>query len=197
MKPAAAQVRETGSKLKRVLSPEAAEEIIGEAIRRSLEADEELRAAGLDDLTYGQWVEGTIKERQARERMAVARGAMNAEAEDMAYGWLEGFGYELDRSSPEFKQFALEFFRRTQAATKAMQARSEGEWVETPSPQPPKKPALEVPKLSRVIEYFISKQDPTAPMFKKYRPALDLFLTPSEFVRKRSDQQRQGRPTPV
>lgn len=170
------RVRETGSKYKRVLPKEAAEEIIHAAIRSSLTADDELRQAGLDDLTFGQWVEGTVKERQAREKQVIARGLIDAEAEDMAHEWLFAFGYDLDRSSPEFRQFALEFFRRTQQATKAMQARSEGDWVETPPPLPPAKPASEVPKLSRVIEYFISKQDPKIPMFKKYRPALDLFL---------------------
>ena len=42
---------------------------------------------------------------------------------------------------------------------------------------------------SRVIEYFISKQDSSVPMFKKYRPALDLFL---EFMGDRPvDQIRQ------
>lgn len=170
------RVRETGSKYKRVLPNGAAEEIINAAIRSSLTADGELRQAGLDDHSFGQWVEGTVKERQAREKRVIARGLIDAEAEDMAHEWLLAFGYDLDRSSPEFRQFAVEFFRRTQQATKAMQARSEGEWVETPPPLPPAKPDPEVPKLSRVIEYFISKQDPNIPMFKKYRPALDLFL---------------------
>jgi integrase len=183
------RVRETGSKYKRVLSPGAADEIIHEAIRSSLQADEEIRADGLDDFTYERWIVESIKERLARERQVIARGMMNAEAEDMAHEWLVGFGYDLDRSSPEFKQFAVEFFRRTQMATKAMQARSEGEWVETPSPLPPSKPVQEVPKLSRVIEYFISKQDQKVPMFKKYRPALELFL---EFVGDRPvDQIKQ------
>lgn len=39
-----------------------------------------------------------------------------------------------------------------------------------------RKPGLTPPRLSKVIEYFISKQDQSVPMFKKYRPALDLFL---------------------
>lgn len=170
------RVRDTGSKYKRVLPPGAVDEIIHAAIHSSLQADEQLRSDGLDDFTYERWIEGSIKERQAREKLVIARGVVNAETEDMAHEWLVGFGYDLDRSSPEFKQFAVEFFRRTQMATKAMQARSEGEWVQTPSPLPPTKPASEVPKLSRVIEYFLSKQDPTVPMFKKYRPALDLLL---------------------
>lgn len=169
------RVRETGSKFKRVLPPGAAEAIIQEAVRRSLQADEEIRTGGLDE-HWSEFVERTIEERKARERLAIARGIMDQEAEAIAEDWLWHYGYDLDRASPEFKQFALELFRRTQAATKAMQARSEGEWVETPGPLPPPKPVREVPKLSKVIEYFISKQDPEVPMFKKYRPALDLFL---------------------
>ena len=168
------RVRETGSKYKRVLPPGAADEIIHEAIRSSLNADDELRQDGLDDFMF-QKIEAFTKERQARESRVIYRGLIDAEAEDMAHEWLVAFGYDLERSSPEFKQFAIDFFRRTQRATEAMQARSQGEWVETP-PLLSVKPTPDVPKLSRVIEYFISKQDPKIPMFKKYRPALDLFL---------------------
>lgn len=182
------RVRETGSKFKRVLPQGAAEEIIHAAIRSSLSADEESRQNGLDDFMFER-LGLSIAERRERERRVIARGQIDAEAEDMVHDWLQAFGYELDRSSTEFKQFAVEFFRRTQRATQTMHSRSEGEWVETPPALPAVTPKPEVPKLSRVIEYFISKQDSSVPMFKKYRPALDLFL---EFMGDRPvDQIRQ------
>lgn len=114
------RVRETGSKFKRVLPPEAANEIIQEANRRSLQADEEIRTGGMDEF-WSECVERTIQERQHRERLAVARGQLDAEAEAMAEDWLWYYGYDLDRSSPEFKQFALDFFRRTQAVLTIIQ----------------------------------------------------------------------------
>lgn len=173
------RVRETGSKYKRILPPGKAEEIIQAAIHNSLSADEEIRQDGVDDFMF-QKLEAITQERQERERMAVARGMLTAEAEDMASEWLLAYGYELDCSSPEFKAFAVNFFRQTQKATAVMKERSEGIWVDTPPPpapvSAPVKAISEAPRLSQVIEYFISKQDSTVPMFKKYRPALELFL---------------------
>lgn len=67
------RVRDTGSKYKRVLPPGAADEIIHAAIHSSLQADEQLRSDGLDDFTYERWIEGSIKERQAREKLVIAR----------------------------------------------------------------------------------------------------------------------------
>lgn len=182
------RVRETGSKFKRVLPPGAADEIIHAAIRSALSADEESRQSGLDDFMFER-LDSSIAARREREKRVIARGQIDAEAEDMAHEWLLASGYDLDRSSTEFKQFAVEFFRRTQRATQTMQSRSEGEWVETPPALPTVTQKPEVPRLSRVIEYFISKQDSSVPMFKKYRPALDLFL---EFMGDRPvDQIRQ------
>lgn len=173
------RVRETGSKYERVLPPGKAEEIIQAAIHSTLSADEEIRQDGVDDFMCEK-LEAITQERQERERMAVARGMLTVEAEDMASDWLVAYGYELDRSSPEFKAFAVNFFRQTQKATAVIKERSEGVWVDTPPPPAPVsvpvKAASEAPKLSKVIEYFISKQDSTVPMFKKYRPALELFL---------------------
>jgi len=119
------RVRETGSKFKRVLLQGAAEEIIHAAIRSSLSADEESRQNGLDDFMFER-LGLSIAERRERERRVIARGQIDAEAEDMVHDWLQAFGYDLDRSSTEFKQFAVEFFRRTQRATQTMHSRSEG-----------------------------------------------------------------------
>lgn len=122
-------------------------------------------------------LEAITHDRQEREKLVVA-SRLTPEAEEMVNDWLLFFGYELDRSSPEFRAFAVNFFRQVQKATEAIKARSEGTWVDTPPPPSPApvKAVSEVPMLSQVIEHFISKQDASLPMFKKYRPALDLFL---------------------
>lgn len=171
------RVRETGSKYERVLPPGKAEEIIQAAIHSTLSADEEIRQDGVDDFMCEK-LEAITHDRQEREKLAVARGRLTPEAEEMVNDWLLFFGYELDRSSPEFRAFAVNFFRQVQKATEAIKARSEGTWVDTPPPPSPApvKTVSEVPMLSQVIEHFISKQDASLPMFKKYRPALDLFL---------------------
>lgn len=127
------RVRETGSKYERVLPPGKAEEIIQAAIHSTLSADEEIRQDGVDDFMCEK-LEAITHDRQEREKLAVARGRLTPEAEEMVNDWLLFFGYELDRSSPEFRAFAVNFFRQVQKATEAIKARSEGTWVDISQP---------------------------------------------------------------
>ena len=69
------------------------------------------------------------------ERLAVARGILTHHAIAIASDWLVGNGYEVERSSPEFRVFALKFIKAQTQATKGMKQRQEGIPVETiPAP---------------------------------------------------------------
>ena len=174
------RVRDTGTPHKRLLPDAAAELIIRKAIHSTLSADEAIRAEGLDEHMFER-LNGWTEEARQREQEVIARGHLSSDAIELVQEWLYGHGYELDPESPEFRQFAVKFFRRLSEATKIASKRSEGEWIDTPPPPAPPSSVTHtaVPKLSAVIEYFIGKQNPDEPMFKKYRPALGLFV---EFV---------------
>lgn len=168
------RVRETGSKHRLQLPEEEAELIIRRVIHSRLSADESIRVAGVDDLTFAKLDEANEESRR-KEQLAIARGVLTTSATELAHEWLFAHGYDIPNDSEEFRQFALCLFRRLTEATKISDSRQRGEWVDTP-PVPEREVKRVVPKLSEVIEHFIGKQDETVPMFKKYRPALGLFL---------------------
>lgn len=170
------RVRETGSPYKINLPDEDAELIIRKIIHSRLSADEEIRAYGiLEDEVMHVRLEESQAEAKQQEQLAIARGVLTQHIIDVAQEWLFAHGYDLPEESPEFRQFALRLARKLSEATRIAESRQRGEWVDTP-PKPEKLPTPKVPLLSEVIEHFIAKQRDDVPMYKKYRPALGLFL---------------------
>lgn len=168
------RVRETGSKHRLQLPDDEAELIIRRIIHSRISADESIRIAGVDDHTFAMLGESNDESRH-REQLAISPGVLTPHAVDLAHEWLYAHGYDLPHDSEEFRQFALRLLRRLAEATKIADSRQRGEWVDTP-PVPEREAKRVVPKLSEVIEHFIGKQRDDVPMFKKYRPALGLFL---------------------
>jgi integrase len=170
------RVRETGSPYKLNLPEDDAELIIRKVIHSRLNADEEIRASGIlgDDVMLAQ-METIQAESKDQEQLVISRGVLPQSAIDIAQEWLFAHGYDFPADSPEFRQFALRLFRRMSEASRITESRSKGDWIDTP-PVPEKESAQKVPLLSEVIEHFIGKQRDDVPMFKKYRPALGLFL---------------------
>lgn len=170
------RVRETGSPYKINLPDEDAELIIRKVIHSRLNADEEIRTSGelTDELMLARLEEAQSEAKQ-QEQLAISRGVLSQHIIDVAQEWLFAHGYDLPVESPEFRQFALRLSRRLSEATRIAESRHKGEWIETP-PLPEKATVQKVPLLSEVVEHFISKQRDDVPMYKKYRPALGLFL---------------------
>ncbi|MEK9802903.1 MAG: integrase, partial [Curvibacter sp.] len=168
------RVRDTGSPYKRQVPDDVAEEIIQKAIHSVLSADEETRSQGHEPEILDAFRSDNEVYLQ-REREAIANGRLTEGQLQTANEWLFAHGYELAADAPELRQFALKLFRALSRPRQIQRQRDAGDWVDTP-PMPVRKPAPNVPKLSKVIEYFIGKQKTDVPMFKKYRPALGLFL---------------------
>lgn len=168
------RVRDTGSPYLSLLSDELAATIIQETIHRSIRDDELIRSFGLYDPVFdavGDWIERSSQ----RVQRVTARGVL--ETDDIAFvsGVLLESSVVLPEDSEEFRSFGLRLFKGLSEAIRIRQQRHRGEWVDTP-PKPEKLPAQTAPLLSEVIEHFIAKQRDDVPMFKKYRPALGLFL---------------------
>lgn len=173
------RVRDTGSPYKISLPDEDAELIIRKVIHSRLNADEQIRASGeLEDELMLTRLEESQADAKTQEQLAIARGVLTQNVIDIAQEWLFAHGYDLPEESPEFRQFALRLSRRLSEATRIAESRQRGEWIDTP-PVPEKVKPEKAPLLSEVIEHFIAKQRDDVPMFKKYRPALGLFL---EFI---------------
>lgn len=168
------RVRDTGSPYLCLLSDELAAAIIQETIHRSIRDDELIRSFGLCDPVFdavGDWIERSSQ----RVQRVTARGVL--ESKDIAFVsqvLLENC-VVLPEDSEEFRSFGLRLYKGLSEAIRVRQQRHRGEWVDTP-PKPEKLPAQTAPLLSEVIEHFISKQRDDVPMYKKYRPALGLFL---------------------
>lgn len=125
------RVRETGSKHRLQLPEEEAELIIRRVIHSRLSADESIRVAGVDDLTFAKLDEANEESRR-KEQLAIARGVLTTSATELAHEWLFAHGYDIPNDSEEFRQFALCLFRRLTEATKISDSRQRGEWVDTP-----------------------------------------------------------------
>lgn len=170
------RVRETGSPYKINLPDDDADLIIRKVIHSRLNADEEIRVSGMleDELMLARMDESQADSKR-QEQLAIARGVLTQHIIEVAQEWLFAHGYDLPEESPEFRQFALRLARRLSEATRIAESRHRGEWIDTP-PVPEKVHAQKPPLLSEVIEHFIAKQRDDVPMYKKYRPALGLFL---------------------
>jgi len=171
------RVRETGTPYKSRISAEEMDFIVRRAIRSTVQADEELRTLGQIEeareifANNGCWGDGN----ESLIREAVTVGKITSDTIELAQEWLYGHGFDFPDDAPEVREFAFRLMRGFSQADKIKRARDAGEWIDTP-PEPVLPTKKAAPKLSHVIEYFISKQDADVPMFKKYRPALSLFV---------------------
>lgn len=148
--------------------------IIRKAIHTSISDDERIRGFGLHEPVFeavGDWIGRSSK----RVQSVIARGVLGESDSAFVNDTLIAHGVALPAESEEFRLFGLRLFRGLSEAIKVRELRHSGEWVETP-PVPTLTPVPTAPLLSEVIEHFIGKQRDDVPMFKKYRPALGLFL---------------------
>ena len=97
-----------------------------------MNADEEIRAEGLDDFMFERMADWT-KEADESERLAISRGNLTPHTIDVTSDWLQGYGYEVDTDSEGFRQFALKFMRAQAQATRSIKLRASGAYIETPA----------------------------------------------------------------
>jgi len=112
-----------------------------------LEADEEIRQEGLDDISF-DWLEHQHHERLVRYKRALARGDVSVVAEAVE-DWLINHGVSLDQTSESFKVLAYRFLKAAVVATEKQGRRFQGDVVDTP-PRPagelfPAAPSAPVP----------------------------------------------------
>ena len=127
-----ARIDATGSILKSIPLDHEADFIIATALHSRMNADEEIRAEGLDDFMFER-LEDWIKEADESERLAISRGNLTPHTIDVTSDWLQGYGYEVDTDSEGFRQFALKFMRAQAQATRSIKLRASGEYIETPA----------------------------------------------------------------
>lgn len=95
-----------------------------------LTADEEIRAAGLDDDSFAR-LEAETQATANEVRKAYARGdsqPIDAALDD----WLQGLGIDVTRSPIEFADLRREFLKARLRSLDAKLARNRGEVVDTP-----------------------------------------------------------------
>ena len=149
----------------------------------STQADEEIRHEGLMEEYRETYHRPDFGISEEKVRNAASCGDYGGFA-DIASEWLMAHGFDLPQGSPDFRKVAREIAKAAQEAIKIKQRRDAGEFVDSPSAQPPidsERPPAEgtrdgSPYLSKVIERFLDNQDKAAPMFKKYQAALSLLL---------------------
>lgn len=169
------RLRQSGHRFQRTLTEDEAARLLSLALSSRLGADEEMREEGWEgELEHSAQV---VEECDRAEREAISGRSLSGIGAQ-AWDWLQGHGYDIDPTSPEFRSFARKFAKVQQQATRATRQRDAGEWVETPtaSAAVPNSGSSSVPLLSTVITYHLSKQDKATPMFKKQEAALALFL---------------------
>ena len=127
-----ARIDSTGSILKTIPLDHEADFIIATALHSRMNADEEIRAEGLDDFMFER-LEDWTKEADESERLAISRGNLTPHTIDVTSDWLQGYGYEVNTDSEGFRQFALKFMRAQAQATKSIKLRASGEHIETPA----------------------------------------------------------------
>lgn len=126
-----ARIDSTGTKLKHIPIGHVADHLIATAIHSRLNADEEIRADGVDDFMYEQLVSWN-DEADESERLAISRGKLTPHAIAIASDWLIGSDYDVDLESESFKHFAIKFMKAQSQATKSIKLRDSGEHVEAP-----------------------------------------------------------------
>lgn len=160
------------------ISDKEAEYLCRKMVESRLAADEQARIDGslLDDAGY-ELHEAINQENQQAAKEALARGKLDnikAQASD----WLSSEGYNIPEDSDTFKRFVMMFAKAFAEANKLVNARDEGEPVDTPVAKlPDAAEAIQgVPTLGQLVKRFLDKADQSKPMFKKYSAVLPLFL---------------------
>ena len=101
------RIDSTGSKLKQIPRGHEADHLIATAIHARINADEEIRAEGVEDDSMYEKLVSWNSEADESERLAISRGKLTPHAIDIASDWLMGSGYDADIESEGFKQFAI------------------------------------------------------------------------------------------
>ena len=122
-----------------------------------MSAGNEIRDLGVDDYTFER-LETYYDEADQREKLAVSRGLLTHLAIDMASDWLRGHNYDLDKGSPQFRDFALKFIKARVIATKAIKLRQEGTLSDTP-PAPAKVSTInsDSDSLEKLRDYWLTQ----------------------------------------
>lgn len=154
------RIDSTGSRAKTIIDPAEADYLIQLAVHTRLSADDEIRALGVDDFTYGLMTD-SHEEADESARLAVARGILTPHALAIVSDWLMSAGYKIDKASPVFKEFAIKFIKAQTEATNAMKQRHLGIPIETP-PAPLALPLVqskadELDTLEKLRDYWLSQ----------------------------------------
>jgi integrase len=122
----------TGSRVKKIPIGDEADHLIALSLHSRLFADDEIRSEGVSDDDVFDMLSDSHIESEEAERLAIARGILTPLATDIVTDWLQGYGYEFDANTPEYKVFALKFMKAQSVTTKKLKQRQLGEHVETP-----------------------------------------------------------------
>lgn len=173
------RIKTTGSPYRNTIDPDEMAYLVRLMVRAVLESDEEDRDAGELETDEG-FAESVCRLESLDEetRQAISRRIFSGTIALVAEDWLRQHGYDIPTDSQAFKEVCLAFAKGRAEAIKIRRGRNAGDWVDTPPP-PSSSPTAApsgAPKLSKVIQYFMDRQDQEAPMYKKYRVATELLM---------------------
>ncbi|WP_194286418.1 site-specific integrase [Rhodocyclus gracilis] len=178
------RIRDTGSRHLQELPPEQIQALAAAHRADCLRIHEDITEQG-----FGVFEGSTFKadfEESARRRLEELRNAGASSDYSLMGGYaallLRRHKLPLAEGSPSWLKLCRALWMAEREIMEAALTRGAGGWVDTPAPpsaalfskETPATPG--VPLLSALITKFLGEQDTSAPMFKKYRPTLELFL---------------------
>ena len=168
------RLRKTGNKFKQVITANEVAHLVALMVHSSLSADEESREAGdyADDEAYTAEL-SSLDAIEGETRRALSQRIYSGDLPAIVQDWLWGFGYDVPADSDTFRAICLEFAKGRMEALKAQRGRNAGEWIATPPP-PAKQPSS-VLLVSTLADWFLGRQDKSAPMYRKHKQAVGLF----------------------
>lgn len=174
------RLRLTGNKFKQTITTDGVAHLVALMVHSSLSADEESREAGdyADDEHFATAL-NRLDTAEDETRKALSQRIFSGDLPGIVKDWLRGFGYDIPSDSETFRGICLEFAKGRLAAVKARRERNAGEWIATPPP--PAKQSSDPANTSAVLlvstlgDWFLDRQDQSAPMYRKHKQAVGLF----------------------
>lgn len=171
------RVRETGSRLKQVASPEEVSHLVALMVRSSLAANEEARDAGdfEPDEAFAQAM-AQLDTADEETRLAISRRIFGGDLPAIVEDWLQAHGYAVEPGSDTFRGICVAFAKGRAEAIKAKRLRAAGEWVETPPlPVLVKKAPASRHHLADALPIWMRLKDPATATCEIYEAACTRF----------------------
>lgn len=172
------RIRETGSRFGQAISPEQIAALAGTHVAESLAVHEGVFIQGF--LPESPTFKADFEE-AARRRLTELREAGQAADFSLLAGYAQGllrrFKISLSKDAPLFRVLCHALWKAEKEAYEGALKRHDGDVVETPVPPllAPSASSSGVPLLSVLVKDFLSRQDATSQMYKKYKATLELF----------------------